>query len=69
MTQAIDHDELEQFLAELSTLSRKYKIYIGGCGCCGSPWIARLDEDLQYHISNSEFIDDEYPNLNLRPLQ
>lgn len=30
---------LEQFLKELSELSAKYDLWIGGCGCCGSPYI------------------------------
>lgn len=29
----------EEFLQELAELSRKHKIAIGGCGCCGSPWL------------------------------
>lgn len=30
---------IEDFLKELSELSKKYKMYIGGCGCCDSPYI------------------------------
>ena len=30
----------EGFLRELTELSRKYGLYIGGCGCCGSPWVS-----------------------------
>lgn len=30
---------IRMFLQELSALSKKYDIYIDGCGCCGSPWI------------------------------
>lgn len=29
----------QQFLAELTELTRKHGISIGGCGCCGSPWL------------------------------
>ena len=27
------------FLAELTELSRRHGIVIGGCGCCGSPFL------------------------------
>lgn len=30
-------ENLEAFLRELSRLSRKYGVFIRGCGCCGSP--------------------------------
>jgi hypothetical protein len=29
----------DEFLRELSELSKKHKIALGGCGCCGSPWL------------------------------
>lgn len=32
-------DRLEEFLKELSELTQKHGFVIGGCGCCGSPWI------------------------------
>lgn len=38
-------DNTEEFLKALSCLSRKYKIMIGGCGCCSSPWLADMDEE------------------------
>lgn len=33
------------FLAELTELSLKYGIEIGGCGCCGSPHLSDLPKD------------------------
>ena len=32
-------NRLEEFLKELSELTEKHGFSIGGCGCCGSPWI------------------------------
>jgi len=35
------------FIIELTALSRKYRVGIGGCGCCGSPYLTDLKpEDL-----------------------
>lgn len=36
-------EKLDKFLEELSELSNKYGLTIGGCGCCGSPWIDETD--------------------------
>lgn len=35
----VDADTTDEFLVELSKLSKKYGIYVGGCGCCGSPFL------------------------------
>jgi len=32
-------NNIEKFLKELTELSEKYNVYIGGYGCCGSPYI------------------------------
>ena len=34
-----ENNRLEEFLKELSELTKKHGFYISGCGCCGSPRI------------------------------
>ena len=46
---------VQGFLAELSALSEKYQIYIGGCGCCDSPYL--------YFINEENKCEDVYGNL------
>lgn len=36
---------LKEFLDELSELTQKYGLEIGGCGCCGSPWVEETEGD------------------------
>ena len=38
-------ERLDKFLEELSELTNKYGFVIGGCGCCGSPWVDEIDGD------------------------
>ena len=33
---------VDRFLEELTELTKKYNIVIGGCGCCGSPFLYDL---------------------------
>lgn len=35
----MNKDDANSFLFELAELTRKYGIVIGGCGCCGSPFL------------------------------
>lgn len=38
----ITKDHYEAFLKDLTELTRKHKITISGCGCCGSPGLSPL---------------------------
>lgn len=62
-----DKERLENFLKELSDLSKKYDLWIKGCGCCGSPWIyddkycttcaddLGIDTDDTYYVEESDY--------------
>lgn len=39
-----------EFLKELDKLSRKYKIAVGGCGCCSSPFLEKIKPE-ENHLS------------------
>jgi hypothetical protein len=39
-------DRLDKFLKELSDTSKKYGIYVTGCGCCGSPYLSTSHESI-----------------------
>ena len=30
---------LRDFMEELKAISARHSVYIGGCGCCDSPWL------------------------------
>ncbi len=32
-------EKMREFFKEYEVLCYKHKMYIGSCGCCGSPWI------------------------------
>ena len=56
-----DEPQREQlFLLELAALTRKHGVSIGGCGCCGSPWLdAKADVSDQragYSMSSGELM-------------
>ena len=40
----------KQFLIELRELTIKHGISVGGCGCCGSPYL-EMDADVSYEKS------------------
>ena len=48
---------LLDFLAGLTKLSKRYKITIGGCGCCGSPYLLqdqKVANGAKYTVSDSD---------------
>ena len=54
-------ERLDGFLNELSELTKKYKLSIGGCGCCGSAWIDDeingkcVAENLRFYNDNEKY--------------
>lgn len=42
----MEKDRIEEFLEKLSELSNNYGLYISGCGCCGSPSIVDMGNDI-----------------------
>lgn len=39
--------DVEGFLEKLGELSLSYGIAIGGCGCCGSPYLINIDGETE----------------------
>lgn len=59
-------DRLKAFLDELTALSIKHRISIGGCGCCGSPSLDEMtDHDIRVtpEYQSHYKIDNEASNL------
>lgn len=55
-----DKEIIEKFLEELSELSVKHKVFIWGCGCCGSPNLLTGQEIPSYEIDlNGKYIQDD----------
>lgn len=38
-----DAEKMRAFLKGLTKLSTKYGLVIGGCGCCGSPFVSKRE--------------------------
>lgn len=51
---ATDATKRDRFLKELTALTRRYKIDIGGCGCCGSPFLTDIKDTKgrRYHVDD-----------------
>lgn len=46
--------EIQDFLKELTELTKKHGIYIGGCGCCGSPYLGPTDKTTECDINSED---------------
>ena len=57
-------EALNEFLAELTELCNKHKLRIGGCGCCGSPWVEPLTEPKIY-VADEYDISEGYTNISI----
>ena len=61
--------ELINFLTEANELFEKYNIRIDGCGCCGSPWLEKInynEDENKYICDNIHIpcdIDNELPYI------
>jgi hypothetical protein len=53
-------DEFKDFLKELSQLTQKYRIVIGGCGCCGSPYIYDMSTDVGFDCLSYNYEQQQY---------
>ncbi len=62
-----NEQRVAEFLDELSALTRKHKIVIGGCGCCGSPFLEVLDEEVpgsdRYKADSGDRVGDPWRDL------
>lgn len=47
-------EDVEKFLDELTELTRRYKITIGACGCCESPFLLDESRDGRYQVCITE---------------
>ena len=45
-------ERLENFLKELTELTHKYNLAIGGCGCCLSPYIMDEFQEKQFYYGD-----------------
>jgi predicted dinucleotide-utilizing enzyme len=56
----MDQELIDDFTKELLDLTIKYKIQIAGCGCCGSPYLVLMKNDVEFdmiYITDDPFQD------------
>lgn len=60
-------EKKKQFILGLAELTRKYGIAIGGCGCCGSPFLCDpedVGEQCGYMLNDDDEINIDLTNRN-----
>lgn len=53
-------EQEKAFLEALTELSKKHKIIIEGCGCCGSPTLQALESEGEYDHEQDAMSDFEW---------
>ena len=50
-------ERIEAFVCGLSELTKRYGLAVGGCGCCGSPFLENLmdSDDNLYVVENLKY--------------
>lgn len=48
------NEKLIEFLTELTKLTDKYGFEIGGCGCCGSPWLTSIRDSKELAVDGRD---------------
>lgn len=56
--------QIDDFLTELSALTRKHGLRIGGCGCCGSPWVSADEKTSEGQYATDKGFDGLWDNLD-----
>jgi len=54
----MSREKYDEFLVDYAKLIEKHRIFISACGCCGSPWVAEMDNDNPAYANTVEEIID-----------
>lgn len=55
--------DIDNFMIDLTAISTKYNIWIGGCGCSNSPWGGALSN---HNIPKYTYSSGVYPVENIK---
>lgn len=54
---SLNKEKIIDFLREYRELCKKHNIFIGGCGCCNSPFLEEGEPDIK-HLLKGENLDE-----------